>query len=129
MREDTSQFCNFEVEVLSMIYGRQELCLHGLARAPGPRFQAAPTSLLTLQTCGRMRRRTVLWGTSNEFTVCTAVCVRMRWSAVRAVRALPLMTTSPADTSVATSLSEHEEERRGCNADRHKSLDLEGGHG
>ena len=38
----------FEVEVLS-IYRRQKLCLHGLARA---QFQVAPTSLLTLQTCG-----------------------------------------------------------------------------
>ena len=42
---------NFEVEVLGMgIYGRRELCTHtALARA---RFQTAPTSLLTLQTCG-----------------------------------------------------------------------------
>ena len=45
MREDT---WHFEVEVLG-IYGRQELWLHGLARAW---FQSAPTSLLTLQTCG-----------------------------------------------------------------------------
>lgn len=45
MREDT---WHFEVEVLG-IYGRQELWSHGLARA---RFQTAPTSLLTLQTCG-----------------------------------------------------------------------------
>ncbi|EJK52748.1 hypothetical protein THAOC_27948 [Thalassiosira oceanica] len=45
MREDT---WHFEVEVLR-IYGRQELWSHGLAHA---RFQTAPTSLLTLQTCG-----------------------------------------------------------------------------
>ena len=45
MREDT---WHFEVEVPG-IYGRQELWSHGLARA---RFQKAPTSLLTLQTCG-----------------------------------------------------------------------------
>ena len=38
----------FEVEGQSN-YGRQELCLHGLART---RFQAAPTSPLTLEKCG-----------------------------------------------------------------------------
>ena len=46
MREDTWLF---EVEVLR-VYGRQELWSLGfLAHA---RFQTAPTSLLTLQTCG-----------------------------------------------------------------------------
>ena len=46
MQEDT---WHFEVEEVLGIYGRQELWSHGLARA---RFQTAPTSLLTPQTCG-----------------------------------------------------------------------------
>ena len=69
------------------------------------RFQAAPTSLLTTDAADDVRRRAVLWGTSNEFVVCTATCVRLVCFAAQAL----------ANLFVATSLSEHEERRR-CDA-------------
>ena len=91
-----------------------EVCLHSLAPA---RFQVAPTSLLTLQTC---RGELCFWARQNEFVVCTAACIRLHWFAACAGGA-HFAALRPSRPVVATRLSKHEAQR-GCDADRYKSI-------
>ena len=91
------------------------------AKAVLARFGAYPVSGGPNQPfdAADVRRRAVLLGVSNEFAVCMHCCVR-KTALVRCGRCA-LCLSGRANPPVATSLSEHEE-RRGCNADRHKLI-------
>ena len=108
MGEDTSQFLKWKSYQSTG------------AKAVLARFGARPVSGGPNQPvdAADVRRRAVLWGASNEFAVCTAACVRLRWFAADGARfAAQAQQTRP----VATSSSEHEERRR-CDPDRYKSI-------
>ena len=79
MREDTSQFLKWKSYQSTG------------AKAVLARFGARPVSGGPNQPvdAADVRRRAVLWGASNEFAVCTAACVRLRWSAAGGARFAP----------------------------------------
>ena len=76
MREDTSQFLKWKSYLSTG------------AKAVLARFGARPVSGGPNQPvdAADVRRRAVLWGASNEFAVCTAACVGLRWSAAGGAR-------------------------------------------
>ena len=68
----------FEVEVLQSTGAKAVLARFGARPVSGGPNQPVDAA--------DVRRRAVLWGASNEFAVCTAACVRLRWFAAGGAR-------------------------------------------